>query len=95
MRNKTHKLSLKILVLIGAITMSLSLASCACTSTAQAQQEEMFVRVASQGDFDVIKHKDTGVLYLLVDGYKDFEITPLLNQDGTPRTSMTIDDWND
>lgn len=76
----------KILVLIGAIAMGLSLASCACASTAQAQQEEMFVNVASQGRFNVIEHKDTGVLYLLVDGYKDFEITPLLNPDGTPMT---------
>lgn len=90
MKHKTTKLSLRIFVLIVAIAMSLSLVSCSHAMTAQAQQEEMFERVYSDGNFQVVQHNETGVLYLLVYYRTGYTITPLLNPDGTP---MTIDDW--
>lgn len=81
----------KILVLIGVVAIALSLASCS-SSTAQAKttQKEKFEFVYTEGNFKVFQDTDTDVLYLLVYYRTGYTMTPLLNPDGTPRTSMSL-----
>lgn len=62
----------------------------AYAKTMCASEEPIFYRVYRDGRYDVIQDKQTDVLYLLVYYRTGYTMTPLLNPDGTPRTSMSL-----
>lgn len=53
-------------------------------------EESVFDIVYRDGSYKVLQDRQTDVLYLLVYYRRGYTITPLLNSDGTPRTSMRL-----
>lgn len=62
----------------------------AYANTMCANEEDVFDTVYREDCFRVLQDKQTDVLYLLVDYRTGYTMTPLLNPDGTPRTSMSL-----
>lgn len=100
------KLIKKVVIIIGMFSMGIGLiglatsivrndnsahASYANTNlTHEHQTELIFDIVYCDGSYNVLQDKQTDVLYLLVDYRTGYTVTPLLNPDGTPRTSMSL-----
>lgn len=62
----------------------------AYANTMCANEEDVFDIVYREDNYMVLQDKQTDVLYLLVDYRAGYTMTPLLNSDGTPRTSMSL-----
>lgn len=62
----------------------------AYANTMCASKEPIFDIVYRDGSYRVLQDKQTDVLYLLVYYRSGYMMTPLLNPDGTPRTSMSL-----
>lgn len=94
------KLIKKAVIIIGIFAIAISIIAFATSmmhednvayaKTMCASEEPIFDRVYRDGRYDVIQDKQTDVLYLLVYYRTGYTMTPLLNPDGTPRTSMSL-----
>lgn len=90
----------KAVIIIGIFAIAISIIAFATSmmrednvayaKTMCASEEPIFDRVYRDGRYDVIQDKQTDVLYLLVYYRTGYTMTPLLNPDGTPRTSMSL-----
>lgn len=94
------KLIKKAVIIIGIFAIAISIIAFATSmmhedniayaNTMCANEEGVFDTVYSEGCFRVLQDKQTDVLYLLVYYRTGYTMTPLLNSDGTPRTSMSL-----
>lgn len=94
------KLIKKAVIIIGIFAIAISIIAFATSmmhedniayaNTMCANEEDVFDTVYREGSFRVLQDKQTDVLYLLVDYRTGYTMTPLLNPDGTPRTSMSL-----
>lgn len=94
------KLIKKAVIIIGIFAIAISIIAFATSmmhedniayaNTMCANEEDVFDTVYREGSFRVLQDKQTDVLYLLVDYRTGYTMTPLLNSDGTPRTSMSL-----
>lgn len=94
------KLIKKAVIIIGIFAIAISIIAFATSmmhedniayaNTMCANEEDVFDTVYREDCFRVLQDKQTDVLYLLVDYRTGYTMTPLLNSDGTPRTSMSL-----
>ena len=95
------KLVKKVTIIIGIFAIAIGLIAfttsimmhednVAYANTMCANEEDVFDTVYREDCFRVLQDKQTDVLYLLVDYRTGYTMTPLLNPDGTPRTSMSL-----
>lgn len=94
------KLIKKAVIIIGIFAIAISIIAFATSmmhedniayaNTMCANEEDVFDTVYREDCFRVLQDKQTDVLYLLVDDRTGYTMTPLLNPDGTPRTSMSL-----
>lgn len=94
------KLIKKAVIIIGIFAIAISIIAFATSmmhennvayaNTMCASKEPIFDIVYRDGSYKVLQDKQTDVLYLLVDYRTGYTMTPLLNSDGTPRTSMSL-----
>lgn len=94
------KLIKKAVIIIGIFAIAISIIAFATSmmhednvayaNTMCANEEDVFDTVYREGSHRVLQDKQTDVLYLLVDYRTGYTMTPLLNPDGTPRTSMSL-----
>ena len=94
------KLVKKVTIIIGIFAIAISVIAFATSmmhednvayaNTMCKGEESVFDIVYRDGYYDVLQDKQTNVLYLLVYYRRGYTITPLLNSDGTPRTSMRL-----
>lgn len=94
------KLIKKAVIIIGIFAIAISIIAFATSmmhedniayaNTMCANEEDVFDTVYREDCFRVLQDKQTDVLYLLVDYRTGYTMTPLLNPDGTPRTSMSL-----
>jgi len=94
------KLIKKAVIIIGIFAIAISIIAFATSmmhedniayaNTMCANEEDVFDTVYREDCFRVLQDKQTDVLYLLVDYRTGYTMTPLLNSDGTPRTSMAL-----
>lgn len=94
------KLVKKVTIIIGIFAIAISVIAFATSmvhedniayaNTMCANEEDVFDTVYREDCFRVLQDKQTDVLYLLVDYRTGYMMTPLLNSDGTPRTSMSL-----
>lgn len=94
------KLIKKAVIIIGIFAIAISIIAFAASmmhedniayaNTMCANEEDVFDTVYREDCFRVLQDKQTDVLYLLVDYRTGYTMTPLLNSDGTPRTSMSL-----
>lgn len=90
----------KAVIIIGIFAIAISIIDFATSmmhedniayaNTMCANEEDVFDTVYREDCFRVLQDKQTDVLYLLVDYRTGYTMTPLLNSDGTPRTSMSL-----
>lgn len=90
----------KAVIIIGIFAIAISIIAFASSmmhednvayaNTMCANEEDVFDTVYREDCFRVLQDKQTYVLYLLVDYRTGYTMTPLLNSDGTPRTSMSL-----
>lgn len=90
----------KAVIIIGIFAIAISIIAFATSmmhedniayaNTMCANEEDVFDTVYREDCFRVLQDKQTDVLYLLVDYRTGYTMTPLLNPDGTPRTSMSL-----
>lgn len=90
----------KAVIIIGIFAIAISIIAFATSmmhednvayaNTMCANEEDVFDTVYREDCFRVLQDKQTDVLYLLVDYRTGYTMTPLLNSDGTPRTSMSL-----
>ena len=94
------KLIKKAVIIIGIFAIAISIIAFATSimhedniayaNTMCANEEDVFDTVYREDCFRVLQDKQSDVLYLLVDYRTGYTMTPLLNSDGTPRTSMSL-----
>lgn len=94
------KLIKKAVIIIGIFAIAISIVAFATymmhedniayANTMCTNEEDVFDTVYREDCFKVLQDKQTDVLYLLVDYRTGYTMTPLLNPDGTPRTSMSL-----
>lgn len=90
----------KAVIIIGIFAIAISIIAFAASmmnedniayaNTMCANEEDVFDIVYREGGYRVLQDKQTDVLYLLVYYRTGYTMTPLLNQDGTPLTSMSL-----
>lgn len=94
------KLIKKAVIIIGIFAIAISIIAFATSmmhedniayaNTMCANEEDVFDTVYREDCFRVLQDKQTDVLYLLVYYRTGYTMTPLLNSDGVPRTSMSF-----
>lgn len=94
------KLIKKAVIIIGIFAIAISIIAFATSmmhennvayaNTMCASKEPIFDIVYRDGSYKVLQDKQTDVLYLLAYYRTGYTMTPLLNPDGTPRTSMSL-----
>ena len=100
-RSKVNDVIKKVVIIIGIFAIAIGLIAfttsimmhednVAYANTMCANEEDVFDTVYREGSFRVLQDKQTDVLYLLIYYRTGYTITPLLNPDGTPRTSMSL-----
>lgn len=99
-RSKVNDVIKRVVVIIGIFAIAISIIAFATSmmhedniayaNTMCANKEGVFDTVYHDGCYSVLQDRQTDVLYLLVYYRTGYTITPLLNPDGTPRTSMSL-----
>ena len=80
----------RIAIALIALASALSLTACGSDGVVENVKEEtaagaMFERHNIDGYYSILVDKDTGVCYLEYNGIREYDITALFNQDGTPK----------
>ena len=100
-RSKVNDVIKKVVINIGIFAIAIGLIAfttsivmhednVAYANTMCKSKEPIFDVIYRDGSYNVLQDKQTDVLYLLVDYRRGYTMTPLLNPDGTPRTSMSL-----
>ena len=79
---------MKKIILCITILIILTILLCSCVNEQKENNYypiDNFETIQKEGIWRVIYDKETGVMYLLINGYREHAITPLYNADGTPK----------
>ncbi len=80
---------MKKIILCIMILIVLTVSLCGCTNKQNENDYrpiDNFETIQSDGSWRVVYDKETGVMYLIIAGYRERCITPLYNADGTLKT---------